>query len=328
MQFNRREFLGTSVLGGAALAGGIGFAPDVRAQQMVDTLQMFVPAAPGGGWDGTARTMEQALRAAGLIGTAQVTNVPGAGGVVGLPQFINQWRGRQNALMVMGMVMIGSIITNKAPVNLSTLTPIARLTEEYLAVVVPAESPHRDMRSLVAALKANPGGVSWAGGSAGGSDHILVGLICQAVGVDATKASYVPFAGGGPATAAILGNQVTAGVSGLSEFAEQVKAGRMRLLAISAAQRVPGIDAPTLREQGVDTDLTNWRGVYAPAGVNAQQKQAMITLMERMNASAQWKEECTKRDWTPTFLAGDAFGTYVTNEFTRLSGILKTLGLA
>ncbi len=132
MHFNRREFLGTSVLGGAALAGGIGFAPDVRAQQLVDTLQMFVPAAPGGGWDGTARTMEQVLRTAGLIGTAQVTNVPGAGGVVGLPQFINQWRGRQNALMVMGMVMVGAIITNKAPVNLSTLTPIARLTEEYL----------------------------------------------------------------------------------------------------------------------------------------------------------------------------------------------------
>jgi len=328
MTITRRDFLGTSVLGGAALATGLGFAPGVRAQQAVDTLQLFVPAAPGGGWDQTARTMEQVLRAAGIIGTAQVTNVPGAGGVVGLPQFINQWRGRQNALMVGGMVMVGAIIANKAPVSLTQTTPIARLTGEFLAVVVPAESPHRDMRSLAAALKANVGGVSWAGGSAGGTDHILVGMIAQAVGVDAAKASYVAFAGGGPAQAALLGNQVTAGVSGYGEFAEQVKAGKLRLLAISADKRQAGIDAPTLKEQGLDVELFNWRGVFAPPGVNAQQRQAMITLIERMAATPQWQEELVKRDWTGILQTGDDFAKYTQAEFDRVGGILKTLGLA
>jgi putative tricarboxylic transport membrane protein len=179
---------------GAALGGP-------AAAQAIDQLQLFVPAAPGGGWDQTARTMETALRATGAIRTAQVTNVPGAGGVVGLPQFVNQWRGRPNALMVGGMVMVGAIIANKAPVKLTATQPVARLTGEFMALVVPAGSPFRTAGDFVAALKADPAKVPVAGGSAGGTDHIMLGMLGKAVGVPATRLSYVAFAGGGPAQA-------------------------------------------------------------------------------------------------------------------------------
>ncbi|HZH27505.1 MAG TPA: tripartite tricarboxylate transporter substrate-binding protein [Azospirillaceae bacterium] len=332
MTLNRRDLVRGALLGGAATAAfGAGLTAGVHraaAQQTIDTLQLFVPAAPGGGWDQTARTMELVLRQMNAIGAAQVTNVPGAGGAVGLPQFVNQWRGRQNTLMVAGMVMVGAIIANKSPVNLTMTTPIARLTGEFEVIVVPAESPHKDMRSLTNALKQNPGGVSWAGGSAGGTDHILVGMIAQAVGVNPTQASYVAFAGGGPAQAALLGNQVTAGVSGYGEFAEQVKAGKLRALAISADTRQPGIDVPTLKEQGIDVELFNWRGVFAPPGVNAQARQNMIQLMERMSNSDPWKQELARRDWTGIFLAGDQFTQYVQQETERVTGVLKSLGLA
>ena len=299
---NRRDLLrGTAV---ASVAGPLPslLRVDCAQAQAVDLLKIFVPAAPGGGWDQTARTIEQVLRATGAVKGVQITNVGGAGGTVGLPQFLNQWKGQGNALMVAGMVMVGAIIANKSPVKLSQATPIARLTGEFHALVVPAQSPFKNAKEFAAALKADPTKVPVAGGSAGGSDHILLGMIAKAVGVRPTKVSYVAFAGGGPATAALLGNQVAAGISGYGEFAEQIKAGKLRLIAISSDKRQPGIDAPTLKEEGIDVELFNWRGVFAPPGVNDAQRQAMIALIERMAATPQWAEACKKRDWTPITL--------------------------
>jgi putative tricarboxylic transport membrane protein len=321
---NRRKILlGTMAASAAALL------PAGRAQaQAVDQLKIFVPAAPGGGWDQTARTIEQVLRATGAAKGIQITNVGGAGGTVGLPQFLNQWRGQGNALMVAGMVMVGAIIANKSPVRLASATPVARLTGEFLALVVPAGSAMRSAKDFATALKADPTKVPVAGGSAGGSDHILLGMIAKAVGVPANKVSYVAFAGGGPATAALLGNQVAAGISGFGEFAEQIKAGKLRVLAISADKRQSGIDAPTLKEAGIDVELFNWRGVFAPPGVNDAQRTAMITLIEKMAGSREWKEACEKRDWTQITLTGDAYKSFLEAETARIEGILKDIGLA
>ena len=197
----------------------------------------------------------------------QFDNKGGAAGTIGLAQFVNSAKGDPNAVMIGGMVMVGGIILNKSPVNLSQVTPIARLTSEWEVIVVPANSPHKTMADLVKAFKDNPGKVSWGGGSAGGTDHILVGLIAKAVGVDPAKINYVPFKGGGEAIAAILGGHVTAGVSGLGEFAEQIKSGKMRALAQSSPTKLDGI--PSLKEQGIDVELGNWRGIFGGAGPHA-----------------------------------------------------------
>jgi putative tricarboxylic transport membrane protein len=272
--------------------------------------------------------MDQVLRSEKLISGSQITNVGGAGGTVGLPQFISQWNGKGNSLMVAGMVMVGAIIANKAANNLTQVTPIARLTGEFEALVVPAESPFKTAADFVAALKADPTKVPVAGGSAGGSDHILFGLIAKTVGVPATSLSYVPFAGGGEALSALLGNQVAAGISGFGEFSEQVKAGALRLLAISADKRQDGIDAPTLKETGIDVELFNWRGVFAPPGVSDADKAAMITLVETMAKSDAWATECKNRNWTPILLTGDDYAKFVAEDSARIEAILKDLGLA
>lgn len=320
----RRTMLSTAAMFGGA--GLIGISGPVRAQA-IDMLQLFVPAAPGGGWDGTARTMEAVLRASGLIKGAQVTNVGGAGGTVGFPQFINQWKGRPNALMVSGMVMVGAIIANKSPFKLTQSVPIARLTGEFEAIAVPANSPFKTIKDFANAIKADPTKVPIAGGSAGGTDHILAGMIFKALGVPVAKLSYVAFAGGGPAQAAIIGGQVAAGISGYGEFAEQAKAGKMRILALSADKRQAGIDVPTLKEGGIDVELFNWRGVFAPPGITDVQRKAMIDLMTKMNASGAWKDELKKRDWTGIFLAGDDYAKYIASEEARLTAILKDLGI-
>lgn len=324
--FDRRSVLKAGVAG-TALAGlsAAGISP---AAAQISQLNMFIPAAPGGGWDGTGRAIERAMKAAGIVQNFQFDHAPGAGGAVGLPRFLQQRRGQADTLMVAGMVMVGALITNKSPVKLLDATPVARLTGEALAIVVPAASPFQNIRQLVDAFKADPTKVSWAGGSAGGSDHILAGLIAKAVGLDAKRVAYVAFAGGGPAQAALLGNQVSAGISGYSEFAEQVRAGRLRALAVSTPERVPGVDVPTLKESGFDVELVNWRGVFGAPGITPAQREALVGLVRRMVDSDAWKAELQRNDWVSLPIYGDDYTRYVQAEFTRIEAILKDIGLA
>ena len=315
----RRDFLKTSLAAGAAA----GLALPAGAQS-ADRLRMFIPAAPGGGWDQTGRTIEQVMRAAGIVQNFQFENVPGAGGAVGLPRFLGM-RGQGDVMMVAGMVMVGSLIANRSPVKITDATPLARLTGEFQVVVVPANSPHRDMRSLAAAVRANPGAVSWAGGSAGGTDHILIGLIARATGGDPSKINYVPFKGGGEAIAAIVGGHVSAGVSGLGEFSEQIKAGRMRALGVSSPERLEGV--PTLREQGIDVVLGNWRGIFGAPGITPAQRDALVAAVRTATESPAWKESLTKYGWEPWFLGGDDYKRFIDEDVKRVGAILDSLGL-
>lgn len=289
-------------------------------------LTIMAPAAPGGGWDQTARSMQSALQEAAIIPNVQVVNVPGAGGTIGLAQFVNASRGDPTKLIVGGYVMVGAIIANKSPVTLADVTPIARLTGEYDAIVVPASSPIKTMQDLVDKLKADPGSVSWAGGSAGGVDHIAVGLIAKAVGVDPTKINYIPYSGGGEALAAILGAQVTAGISGYSEFEGQIKAGELRLLAMTGG--AGGADRPTLKEQGIDVEVQNWRMVAAPPDLTAEQTADLVATVEAMVKSDPWKKVLESKGWADTYLAGADFKTYLDGQIVATTQVLKDIGIA
>ena len=293
----------------------------------VDSLKIMIPANPGGGWDQTGRNLAQAMLKANAVKNVQFDNKGGAGGTIGLAQFVNTSKGDGNAVMIGGMVMVGGIILNKSAVNLGMVTPLARLTGEYEVLVVPAASPIKSLKELVDKFKANPGSVSWGGGSAGGTDHILAGMILQASGVDPSKVNYIPYAGGGEAQAAILGGHVTVGVSGYGEFAAQIKAGKFRALAISSDKRIAGIDIPTLKEQGVNVDLFNWRGVFAAPGISDVQKKALLSAVEITVKSTAWKETLTRMDWTDIYLGGDDFAKYVDAENIRIGEIMAKLNL-
>lgn len=308
----------------AGIAFALALGASVSAQSS-SSLRIMAPAAPGGGWDSTSRTAQAAIQA-NRLATVQVINVPGAGGTIGLAQLVNA-RGDGNLLMTMGLVMTGAILTNNSRVTLDQVTPIARLTGEYEVVVVPAASPLKTMADLFAAWKADPGKVAFAGGSAGGTDHILVGLLAQEAGVDVTKINYVPFAGGGEALAALLGNQVAAGVSGYSEFAGQIKSGQLRALGISSEKRVAGIDAPSFGEQKIGVELSNWRGLVAPPGLSAQQRQNLLSIVDKMHKSKEWQDALVKNNWTDLYLPGDRFETFLKAETVRVEKILRGIGL-
>ena len=288
-------------------------------------LKMMIPANPGGGWDQTGRSLAAAMQSAKLVSSVQFENKGGAGGTIGLAQFVNSSKGEPNAVLIGGMVMVGAIYLDNSPVKLSMVTPLARLTGEYEMIVVPANSPHKSTADLIKALKANPGGVSWGGGSAGGTDHILVGLIAKAAGVDPAKINYVPFKGGGEAIAAIVGGHVTAGVSGIGEFAEQVKGGRMRALAVSSPKRVENFT--TLKEQGIDVELANWRGIFGAPGITTAQRDGLVKLVRGAAESAAWKATLEKFAWSPIFLAGDNYKKFIDEDTKRIAMIIDSLGI-
>lgn len=289
--------------------------------------KIMAPAAPGGGWDQTARSMQQALVAAGIARSVQVVNVPGAGGSVGIAQFVNGAKGDGSQLMVNGFVMVGALAMNKSPVTLDQTTPIARLTEETQVIVVPANSPIKDAKDLAAALKADIAKVTFAGGSAGGIDQIMAGLFAGAVGADASKVNYIPFSGGGESLAAILGGKVTAGISGYSEYEGQIKSGKLRAIGVTSPQRMAGVDIPTFKEQGVNLVLANWRSVVAAPGITPEQKKVLADAIDRLVKSDAWKEVLKQKGWDNAYLAGDDFAKFLKAETERVTGVLKSIGL-
>jgi putative tricarboxylic transport membrane protein len=290
-------------------------------------LKIMAPAAPGGGWDATARSMQQVMTATGITKSSQVNNVPGAGGSIGLAQFVNSAKGDGGQLMVNGFVMVGSLLANKSPVSLDMVTPIARLTAEALVIVVPTASPIKNAKDLAAALKLDVAKVTFAGGSAGGVDHILAGLFAGAVGADGSKVNYVPFAGGGDALAAIMGGRVTAGISGWNEFEGQIKAGSLRAIAVTSPQRLAGNDTPTLKEQGINLELINWRSVMAAPGITADQRKVLSDAVDKMAKTPEWKEVLKQRGWDDAYLPSPAFDAFLKEEQVRVEAVLRSVGL-
>ncbi len=290
-------------------------------------VKMMIPANPGGGWDTTGRALGKALQDAGVASSVNYDNKGGAAGVIGLAQFVNGSKGDPTALMMMGAVMLGGIITGKPPVNLSQATPVARLLAESQVFVLPADSPLKSMKDVVEQLKKDPGSVKWGGGSRGSTEHIAAAMIARAVGVDAGKINYVAFRGGGEAVAAILGNNVTVGGSAFTEFGEYIKSGKMRPIAVTADQRIKGVDAPTLKELGIDVVISNWRGVYGAPGITEEQRKALVDMVVKATKTKSWSEAVEKNGWTPALLTGDAFGKFVDDEFASLRAVMVKAGM-
>jgi putative tricarboxylic transport membrane protein len=290
-------------------------------------VKMMIPANPGGGWDTTGRALGKAMQDAKSADTVTYENKGGAAGALGLAQFVNGSKGDANAMMVMGAVMLGGIITGKPPVSLSAATPLARLTSEYNVFVLPANSPFKSMKEVVEQLKKDPGSVKWGGGSRGSTEHIAAAMIAREVGVDPAKINYVAFRGGGEATAAILGGNVTIGGSGYSEFSEYITSGKMKAVGVTSAARLKGVAVPTLKEQGINVEIGNWRGVYGAPGITPEQRKALIDVLVKATKSKSWAESMEKNNWTAALLTGAEFEKFVDDDFASLRATMVKSGM-
>lgn len=321
----RRIFL--RHLTGAAVALAGAFALAVPAAQAQENFKIMIGANPGGGYDQTGRGLGRALQEAGVAGSITYENKGGAGGTIGLAQFVNANKGDPNALVVVGAVMVGAIVQNKPPITLAQATPIARLLAEYNVFVVPVNSPFKTMKDVVEQMKKDPASVKWGGGSKGSVDHVSVAMIAREVGVDVAKINYVPFKGGGEATAAILGGHVTVGTSGYAEMEEFIKTGKLRALAVTAPNRLRGSQVPTLIEQGLNVSIGNWRGVYGAPGITPEQQRKLADAVVKATKTKTWSETLAANNWTPALLTGDEFAKFVDEEHARLRALMVKLGM-
>jgi putative tricarboxylic transport membrane protein len=293
----------------------------------VTGLEILVGTAPGGGFDQTARTAAKAMEDAKLARNVQVQNLAGAGGTIALQRLVNE-KGNGELIQQMGLGVVGSVYTNKSKATLDQTTPLARLTEEPEIVVVAKDSPYQSFDQLLQAWKADPGKVSVGGGSSpGGPDHLAPMLIAKTAGIDPKQVNFVSFDGGGELLSAVLGGQVGFGVTGVGETKDQIEAGKIRALAVTSAEPVEGLDAKTLKEQGVDLEFTNWRGMVAPPELQGGDKEALIELVTKLHDSQQWKDALATNGWTDAFITGDEFGAFITSENQRVSDVLSELGL-
>ncbi|MCA1439931.1 tripartite tricarboxylate transporter substrate binding protein [Ensifer sp. IC4062] len=321
-----RKFFGRG-LAAVAVAGLLAASTGPVAAKDLE-LTITAPAGAGGGWDSAARSLQEVMMATGEAKSVQVVNVPGAGGTVGLAQFIGSAKGNPDQLFVAGITLVGASISNKSPVDLTQITPIARLTGDPLVIVVPKDSPIQTIDDLLKTIKEDVAKTIWVGGSAGGADHILAALVTKAAGADPSKINYVAYSGGGESLAAMLGGQATAGVSGYGEWEGQIKSGDLRALAISYPEPIEGIEAQPLKAQGLDIELVNWRGVFAAPELNGEDLEALKTAVANTLKSPQWQEVLKTRGWTDYYAPSDEFKTFIGSETERVRGILTSIGLA
>ena len=294
---------------------------DARAK-----LTLIAPAAAGGGWDLVAREAQQALRSDGIVNNAQVVNVPGAGGTIGLSQLENL-SGQPTTVMITGTVMLGGIAINNSETTLADTVPIAKLAEDFEVFVVPKDSPIQNLEDMIEAWRANPGGLPIGGGSLGGIDHIVAGQLAQEADIDPAAINYIAYSGGGEVLTSLLSNTVGVAVSGFNDFRDQIEAGNVRALAVASPEPLEGLDVDTFIELGYNVDLVNWRGIVAPPGISDEDRQTLIDIATEMVETEQWATAVERNRWKESFITGDEFGEFLDVEQARITGILEELGL-
>lgn len=291
------------------------------------SINIMAPGSVGGGWDASARAMQRALTEGGLVDeSVSVYNVEGAAGTIGLAELATEHVGDPHQFMWMAPTLLGGIYLNDSPIGIDQVTPIARTHTGFRGVVVDADSEYQTFDDLVEAWVADPQGFSWAGGSAGGSDHLMIGSIAQAAGIDPEDLNFVATAGGGELNTSILSGSVSAGSTGVEELTGQVEAGEMRLLAVSSPERI--LDAPTFEELGYDEVVaSSWFGLVAPGELDDEERDAMVSLVEDMVETEQWAETLEKNNWSEFLLTGDEFAEFLAAEQETARDLLTTLGL-
>ncbi|CAM5737975.1 hypothetical protein SAFG77S_02913 [Streptomyces afghaniensis] len=291
-------------------------------------LRLMVPNTPGGGYDTTARTAARVMEETGIASDVQVFNLPGAGGTVGLKRLADE-KGNGDLALQMGLGVVGAAHAAGSKVTVTETTPIARLVEESGAIVVRKDSPYRTIGELVDAWRRDPGGIRVGGGSSvGGPDHLLPMRLAQTVGIDPRKVAYVPYdGGGGDLLPALLDGRISIATSGFGEFLDQIRAGRLRVLAVTGERPVgvlPGV--PTLKSSGIDLVFDNWRGIVAPPGISDTDRRRWVEALTELHDSRQWRAELRRHGWRDVFATGRAFESYLARQDEQVAGLVRRLG--
>ncbi len=315
------------------LASSIGMAMSIapfasQAAPDINKIHFLIPGGAGGGWDGTARGTGEALTKAGILKSASYENMSGGGGGKAIGYLIENAESNYGTLMVNSTPIVIRSLIGRFPYNFRDLTMIAGTIGDYGAIITGKNSPYKDFNDLVTAYKKNPRDVSVGGGSVpGGMDHLVAAMAFQGAGADPTKVKYIPYDAGGKLNAAILSGEVAAGSTGFSEAIALAKSGEMRILAVTSDERVPAfMDAPTLKEQGVDVSFVNWRGFFAAPGLPEGLANAYRAAIAKMYNTPEWEAVRARNGWVNIHNPGEKFTAFLENQETVIKDLMTKLG--
>ncbi|WP_296509678.1 tripartite tricarboxylate transporter substrate-binding protein [Rhodoferax sp.] len=312
-KLDRRQWLTCWTAGALAGMSGISWAQATKAAgakpkapaKLAAKLRIVIPANAGGGWDQTGRALGASLMSAGVVDDIEYENKGGKGGTIGLAYYAEKYAADPNTLIMSGTVMVGAVALQKPAIDLGSLAPLARLTSDYLVMVVAANSPIKSASDLSAAMKANLKAVAVAGGSAGGVDHIFSGVFARATGANPEDLTYLPFAGGAEVASAVLSGKAVVGISGYSEFSALLAGGQLRAIGVSSRKASFGI--PSIRDQGMQVEMANWRGVFTGKSVPLERQTAMVDAVRQATQHESWKAVLKQNHWDASWLTGKDF---------------------
>ena len=318
-QIHRRKILGAIAASVVASPLPAAMAQTVAGKtkavtKLAQRLRIVIPANPGGGWDQTGRALGSAMVASGAVDEVEFENKGGKGGTIGLAYYAEKYKNDPNSLLMGGAVMVGAVALQRPAIDLSHIQPVARLTSDFEVLVVASHSPIKTVADLASAMKNSLKTVPIAGGSAGGVDHMFAGVLARAVGANPEDLNYLPFAGGAEVVSAVLTDKAMVGISGFSEFSAQLAEGKLRAIGLSSRRSMFGI--PTIREQGVQVEMANWRGVFTGTGVTVARREEMVEAVQRATVQETWKNTLKQNHWAASWLTGADLNSYIDFDLT------------
>ncbi len=293
-----------------------------------EKIHFLIPGGAGGGWDGTARGTGEALTKSGLLGTASYENLSGGGGGKAIAHMIETAERQQGTLMVNSTPIVVRSLTKVFPYSFRDLTPIASVIADFAAFVVPADSPIKDWNQVVKSIVNDPASIRVAGGSVRGDlDHIAIAMAFKAAGVDPVELLYIPYDAGGKAMAGLLSGETEILSTGLGEVLGMAKSGQVRILAITAEERMKDLpDVPTLVELGYDVTFANWRGFFGAPDLPGNMAAAYAELLKKMYDTPEWEIVRSRNGWSNLYKAGPDFYSFLEDQEDIIGGLMRELG--
>ena len=313
----------------AAADATLAIGTSAQAQdQMVESIHFLIPGGAGGGWDGTARGTGEALTEAGLVGTASYENMSGGGGGKAIAYLIENAQSSYGTLMVNSTPIVIRSLTGEISQSFRDLTLVAGTVGDYAAIVVKADSPIGSMGDLIEMYRADPRSVAIGGGSVpGGMDHLVAAMAMEAAGEDPTGFKYIPYDAGGTAMAGLLSGEIDALATGFSEAVALANAGEVKIIGVTADDRVPAYpDAPTMKEQGLDTSFVNWRGFFAAPGLPEDQLKAYQDVLEAMYDTPEWEAVRSRMGLVNIYNRGEDFRAFLEKQEQQIGDQMRKLG--
>ena len=304
------------------------FAGRIYANTEIDKIHFLIPAGAGGGWDGTARGVGEALTKSKLIKRVSYQNMSGGGGGKGIAYLIKTAKRQQGTLLVNSTPILIRSLQKVFPHTFRDLTPVAAVIADYGVFAVRHDSEFQRWEEVVATFRMNPRQLKVGGGSGRRSmDGLVAALAFKAAGGDPKAVRYIPYDGGGKALAGLLSGETEVLSTGLGEALEQHKAGQVRILAITADRRSDAVpDVPTLKELGYDATFVNWRGFFGPPGLSEEQVSSYVGVLKKMYETPAWEEVRARNGWEDLFKPGKAFSAFLERQEKVIDELMGELG--